>query len=297
MSQQQKLNQLLQWSIINQATEKEDASAQPGPKKPIEQLDPELIDAILGKSDSELMIDAMRIIRAPQSTDEQKEIAWEDFETLIQQIDNAANIENMKLWPPILEELKNTNPKFREQALWVCGTATQNNPKAQAAFLKEKGLQAVIELLSDPETFVRAKAIYALSGAVKHFEPALEELKNVDGFKTLVEMLKTESDISILRKSVFLLNTLLIQDVSCSTRLAELEFVHVLTNVLSQHMDDEDLVEKSLVTLKTFLDNATSPVLPSSLALIHPKVLEAKEKYAQHILDAEAWADLEKRTA
>jgi hypothetical protein len=37
------------------------------------------------------------------------------------------------MWPPILEELKNTNPKFREQAAWVCGTATQNNPKAQAA--------------------------------------------------------------------------------------------------------------------------------------------------------------------
>lgn len=43
------------------------------------------------------------------------------------------DIENMKMWPPILEELKNTNPKYREQAAWVCGTATQNNPKAQAA--------------------------------------------------------------------------------------------------------------------------------------------------------------------
>jgi len=37
------------------------------------------------------------------------------------------------MWPPIVEELKSENPKFRQQAAWVCGTATQNNPKAQAA--------------------------------------------------------------------------------------------------------------------------------------------------------------------
>jgi len=51
----------------------------------------------------------------------------------------------------------------------------------------------VIELLSDPETFVRAKAIYALSGAIKHFEPALQEFKNVDGFKTLIDLLNNEN--------------------------------------------------------------------------------------------------------
>jgi len=98
----------------------------------------------------------------------------------------------MKMWPPILEELKNPNPKFREQAAWVCGTATQNNPKAQAAFMNEKGLKAVIELLSDSETYVRAKALYAISGALKHFEPALQEFKALDGYKTLVSLLNNE---------------------------------------------------------------------------------------------------------
>ncbi|KAF9356743.1 hsp70 nucleotide exchange factor fes1 [Mortierella sp. NVP85] len=297
MSQQKSLNELLQWSIINQATEKEDASAEGATKQPPRKLDPEIIDAILGKSDSQLMIEAMTVIKSPQSTDEQKEVAWEDFEMLIQQIDNASNMENMKLWPPVLQELKSSNPKYREQAAWVCGTATQNNPKAQAAFLKEKGLPMVIEMLSDPETFVRAKAIYALSGAIKHFEPALQEFKNVDGFKTLIDILNNENDISLLRKTVFLLNTVLIQDPDCSTRLAELEIIHALDHVLNQHMDDEDVVEKSLVTLKTFLDSTSSPVHPAALAMIRQKVLTAKDKYSQFILDTEAWADLEKKTA
>ncbi len=113
-----------------------------------------------------MMMEALNVIKNPNATSDEKELAWEDFEMLIQQIDNAAgksehvpsmpeefltiikrfifshiasslllliDIENMKMWPPILEELKNTNPKFREQAAWVCGTATQNNPKAQSA--------------------------------------------------------------------------------------------------------------------------------------------------------------------
>ncbi|KAF9185663.1 hsp70 nucleotide exchange factor fes1 [Haplosporangium sp. Z 767] len=297
MAQQKSLNELLKWSIINQATEKEDASASGAPPKPMEKLDPGLIDAILGKSESQMMMEALSVIKNPNATIDEKELAWEDFEMLIQQIDNASNIENMKMWPPILEELKNSNPKLREQAAWVCGTATQNNPKAQSAFLKEKGLPAIIELLSDPETFVRTKAIYALSGAVKHFQPAFEEFKNEDGLKTLTNLLKNETDVSLLRKVVFLLNTLLIQDPSITTELADLRFIHTLNDVLTQNMDDEDLIEKSLVTLRTYFHVALSPVHPMTLAAIRPRVLEAKEKYSKYILDSEAWQDLEERTA
>ncbi|KAG0327262.1 hsp70 nucleotide exchange factor fes1 [Dissophora globulifera] len=295
MAEQKSLNELLKWSIINQATEKEDASTPVEPREPAKKLDPSILDAILGKSDSQLMLESLTAIRSPQTSDEEKEVAWEDFEMLIQQIDNASNLENMKMWPAILDELKNTNPKYREQALWVCGTATQNNPKAQAAFLKEKGLPAIVALLSDPVPYVRAKTIYALSGAIKYFEPALLEFKNMDGYLTLVNLLKTEKDVSLLRKVVFLLNTLLIQDPEASGKLAELDFPLTLNSVLAQHMDDEDLVEKSLVTLGTFLHVASSPVHPGTLAQIRPNVLQAKEKHSQS-LDSEAWADLEKRT-
>ncbi|GJJ78063.1 hsp70-interacting protein [Entomortierella parvispora] len=296
-AQQKSLNELLKWSILNQATAGEDASVKSADVKPMEKLDPGLIDAILGKSESQLMLEALTVIKSPQATVENKELAWEDFEMLIQQIDNACNIENMKMWPPILEELKNENPKFREQAAWVCGTATQNNPKAQAAFLKDKGLAPVIDLLSDPETYVRAKAIYALSGAIKHYTPALEEFKAVDGHGKLVGMLKNETDISLLRKAVFLINSLLIEDPACSTQLVNLEIVSALSTVLTLHMDDEDLVEKVLVTLRTFLQSTSTPVPATSLALVRPQIAEAKEKYDQYILDKEAWTDLETKTA
>ncbi|KAF9335359.1 hsp70 nucleotide exchange factor fes1 [Linnemannia elongata] len=297
MAEQKSLNELLKWSIINQATEKEDASPSKAPIKPMEKLDPGLIDAILGKSESQMMLEALQVIKNPHSTDDEKDLAWEDFEMLIQQIDNASNIENMKMWPPILEELKNTNPKYREQAAWVCGTATQNNPKAQAAFLKEGGIQPVIDLLADPEPYVRAKAVYALSGAIKHFEPALNEFKAVEGYKTLVDILKVDSNLTLVRKIVFLMNTLLIQDPTSSSALADLELIQTFGALLKKHMDDEDLVEKTLVALKTFFDITSTPVPSATLALIRPQVLEAKEKYADYILDKASWADLEKRIA
>ncbi|KAG0053602.1 hsp70 nucleotide exchange factor fes1 [Gryganskiella cystojenkinii] len=296
-AQQKSLNELLKWSILNQATANEDASAAGATIKPMEKLDPGLIDAILGKSEAQMMMEALTVIKSPQATVDEKELAWEDFEMLIQQIDNACNIENMKMWSPLIEELKNENPKFREQAAWVCGTATQNNPKAQAAFLKEKGLNSVIDLLSDSETYVRAKALYALSGAIKHSQPAMDEFKAVDGYKTLVNLLKNETDINLLRKAVFLINTLLVEDPSCSSQLGQLEIVPALNNVLGQHMDDEDLVEKTLVTLRTFLQSTSSPVPAVALELIRPKIAEAKSKYSQYILDSETWTNLEERTA
>ncbi|KAF9922008.1 hsp70 nucleotide exchange factor fes1, partial [Linnemannia zychae] len=162
-------------------------------------------------------------------------------------------------------------------------------------FLKEKGLQPVIDLLSDPEPYVRAKAIYALSGAIKHFEPALKEFKEVHGYKTLVNLLNSDSNITMLRKIVFLMNTLLIQDPSSNTELADLGLVDILSGLLKKHMDDEDLVEKSLVTLKTFFDVSPSSIPAKTLATLHPLVLEAKEKYGADIMDKEFWADLEKR--
>lgn len=93
-----------------------------------------------------------------------------------------------------------------------------------------------------------------------------------------------------------MLNTLLVQDPTSTTQLTELNLIGALNNVMSQHMDDEDLVEKSLVTLKTFFSESAS-VDAASKTLIRPRILEAKEKYSKEILAAEDWAELEQKSA
>jgi hypothetical protein len=52
---------------------------------------------------------------------------------LIEGIDNARNIENMKLWPSIIKQLESDEAEIRTATAWVCGTAVQNNPEAQKA--------------------------------------------------------------------------------------------------------------------------------------------------------------------
>jgi hsp70-interacting protein len=52
---------------------------------------------------------------------------------MIELIDNANNMAVLKLWQPLLDLLQSPSPKIVTQALWIMGTAVQNNPKAQAA--------------------------------------------------------------------------------------------------------------------------------------------------------------------
>lgn len=104
-------------------------------------------------------------------------------------------------------------------------------------------------------------------------------------------------DLTLVRKIVFLMNTLLIQDPSSISELVDMELIQTFGALLKKHMDDEDLVEKTLVALKTLFDLASTPIPAATLASIRPQVLEAKEKYVNYILDKASWADLEKRIA
>lgn len=52
---------------------------------------------------------------------------------MIEHIDNANDIENMKMWPRILSLLDSPQDPVIYHAAWICGTAIQNNMKAQQA--------------------------------------------------------------------------------------------------------------------------------------------------------------------
>lgn len=52
---------------------------------------------------------------------------------LIEMIDNANNMAILKLWEPIRDLLSSSHQEIIRHAAWICGTAVQNNLKAQAA--------------------------------------------------------------------------------------------------------------------------------------------------------------------
>jgi hsp70-interacting protein len=138
---------------------------------------------------------------------------------LIESIDNANNINSMKMWTPIVSLLTHpqSSPPIQHATLWILGTAVQNNDKAQMAVLNYEPLEPILELLnSSSDGEVRSKAMYALSGILKHNPKAVDLFGKANGWAILKGALM-DSNVSLRRKAAFLVNTLLLQDDSADT--------------------------------------------------------------------------------
>lgn len=171
-----RLNDLLKWSIEHS----ENSMADPAAAPPTTDLTPELLASLMGgPSDADLMKASMEIITSNDSEQvslDDKLIAFDNFEQLIENLDNANNIANLSLWTPLLEQLQHEEREMRKMAAWCVGTAVQNNVRTQERLLAMGGLPALVELaVKDGEPIdVRRKAVYALSSACRNYQPAMD---------------------------------------------------------------------------------------------------------------------------
>jgi hsp70-interacting protein len=170
-----RLNELLKWSIEQSEATKNDPNAPPAKT----QLTPELMAALMGgPSDADLMKASMEIITSDNAEEvslDDKLVAFDNFEQLIENLDNANNIANLSLWTPLLEQLKHDEREMRKMAAWCVGTAVQNNEKTQERLLAVGGVPMLVDLATkeDEPVDVRRKAVYALSSAVRNYQPAM----------------------------------------------------------------------------------------------------------------------------
>ncbi|KAJ7270633.1 armadillo-type protein [Mycena haematopus] len=204
------LQSLLRWGIENSSP-----TIDGPPPAPRQDLDPAIIDMILGKSDAELMKEDIAIAKDESQSESARIDALDHLEMLIEQIDNANNLEKLQMWSP-LQSLVTSAPSssIKMQALWVIGTALQNNPAAQDAYASHDPLPVLTSCLepsASSTSQIRSKAIYALSGLLKHNAPLVEALSrpDVDGWAKLREALQ-DPDLGVRRKALFLLSALTI---------------------------------------------------------------------------------------
>ena len=174
------MNSLLKWSIENSETASADPTSTTDPKteRPSGRaIDPDAINALFGgPSDADLMRESMVAILAPDVTIDNKIIAFDNFEQLIENIDNANNMEKLGLWTPLLDLLSSEESKLRMYAAWCVGTAVQNNVKSQANLLAGDAISTLVKLsVEDASEDVRRKAIYALSSEVRNYQPGLDK--------------------------------------------------------------------------------------------------------------------------
>ena len=121
------LNTLLKWGVENSKVAEG--------TEPKTQLNAEALAALFGggnmKSDAQMMKDNMEVIKREECDLEDRITAFDNFEQLIENLDNANNIESLGLWSSLVEQLDNKEPELRTFAAWCCGTAVQNNLKTQ----------------------------------------------------------------------------------------------------------------------------------------------------------------------
>ncbi|CAI6495674.1 AAB_G0003160.mRNA.1.CDS.1 [Saccharomyces cerevisiae] len=184
------MEKLLQWSIANSQGDKE-AMARAG------QPDPKLLQQLFGggggPDDPTLMKESMAVIMNPEVDLETKLVAFDNFEMLIENLDNANNIENLKLWEPLLDVLVQTkDEELRAAALSIIGTAVQNNLDSQNNFMKyDNGLRSLIEIASDKTKplDVRTKAFYALSNLIRNHKDISEKFFKLNGLDCIAPVL------------------------------------------------------------------------------------------------------------
>ncbi|KDN47754.1 Fes1-domain-containing protein [Tilletiaria anomala UBC 951] len=175
--------------------------------------DPNLYQAIMGKSEAQMMQEELAVALDEGRREEDRCTALDNFEMLIEQVDNANNIMNMKMWPPLLTLLESPLPSIQLAAAWIVGTAVQNNDKAQMAVLSFDPLPRLLEILDGSDKAeVRSKAMYALSGILKHNPQAVKVFaEECDGWQKLQAAL-SDPNITLRRKTAFLICSLLLQD-------------------------------------------------------------------------------------
>ncbi|KAJ6578788.1 armadillo-type protein [Mycena vulgaris] len=166
------------------------------------------------KSEAVLMKEDMAVATDDSQSESARINALDHLEALIEQIDNANNIEKLQMWTP-LQALITSAPTslIKMQALSVIGTALQNNPAAQDAYLAHDPLPVLASfIVPSPSSTAqtRSKAIYAISGLLKHNAPAVAALSrpDVEGWGKLCHALQ-DPDLGVRRKALFLLSMLL----------------------------------------------------------------------------------------
>ncbi|KAI5477111.1 nucleotide exchange factor SIL1 [Pseudohyphozyma bogoriensis] len=272
-------------------------------------LNSDVLRAIMGTTDADRMRECVEVIEGRwvdregggrkdgEVTKGDRELAWDDLEMLIEDLDNANNLKVLNLWEPIVKHLTDSDEDIVMRACWVCGTAIQNNPQAQVAFFEFDPLPTLLPIVTSSSVTAgtRSKAMYCLSALLKHFPPAVAQFNNVKGWAVLNQSLQDPS-VTLRSKAAFLLSQQIVQSTdvpSLVSSLRKASVISTITDSLSptsslptgpdgdEQAINPDYKEKALRVLVTIVD-----VAPGAL------IAEEKKRIAEvarAIESEEAW--------
>lgn len=242
------MDKLLAWSIAQQSGDKEAIEK-------VGQPDMKALNQIFGGVDEPaLMKQSIQVVENPQAEEEDKEVALENFEMLIENLDNANNIENLKLWESIIKLLGDSTPMgMKTLAASIIGIAVQNNPQCQGDFLKYDGFKALIENSGASNTGFRLKVLFAISSVVRNNKDAIKYFNKYNGwsaFETKADNHKVDIRLLSVLSSILTNESLFKSEIE--PKLHELKLVNYLINHLVN--DNITCMEKALNVISQLIN-------------------------------------------
>jgi len=159
-----------------------------------------------------------------------KQTALEDLEDYVVGIDRAQDLHKIEGLAPLIQLLRSRFTPIRASAANVLGTVVQNNPKCQQWAFE---LQAVPGLLSSLDASPLdsksskdvkeciSKNLYALSGLLRHFDPALVQFVAQKGQDRLLDILTNSAAAAAQNRKAIVVLEVLLKNKLTSTAAAE----------------------------------------------------------------------------
>ncbi|KAG2047256.1 hypothetical protein BDR06DRAFT_100205 [Suillus hirtellus] len=142
------------------------------------------IDHILGKPDAQLMKEALTVGLDAELQMLDVIPRWCVPSNLL-----LNDLTKLGIWQPLHNLLlaSTASDALRMQTLWIIGTALQNSPAAQLAYLDLDPLHTLLKSLSPSSNSAetRSRVLYTLSGLLKLNAAAVQKMSVADGWSAL----------------------------------------------------------------------------------------------------------------
>lgn len=163
-----------------------------------------------------------KIVDKESSVLEDRLVALEFLQEMAENIDHAIGIhlileyilifqgiENLGLWPSIIECLNDESAEIRTLAMWTCASAAQHNPKVQEALLRQEIIPKAFELLQlhTEVLAVKQKCVLLISAMVQQNPKAFIEFNRHKGFQIMGGLMESGEE-SLKKRSAFFMEHL-----------------------------------------------------------------------------------------
>ncbi|OIR58495.1 MAG: Hsp70 nucleotide exchange factor [Amphiamblys sp. WSBS2006] len=177
-------------TLLNWALEHSDPNANLGEvARKIKNIDPEIIEAVLGRSDAVTMKELATKAGEKQTPTEIRVACLEELESLAEDLNNSRDIAKLSLWPLLCGLFAGTeDPLVRLHAFSVAAAAIQNDTVTQEGFLKACPLPELNLLLLGEKHGETKKKIFRCLSCLLKSDELFDKFFVSEGIRALVDV-------------------------------------------------------------------------------------------------------------